>query len=244
MASEFDTLLAIEREGQLNPAQRTRLEQLRASGSMGNAQGIFGGPMGQAGGDGEIPPFSFNWEQEEKIALEKLAPYYAEKLKEAQGDVDRAKRLIEEDYVRGKRYREEDQATQLGEAGVAEQEETAGTKETLNRRGLLFGEMAPGQESSAAPVSEFAQKFELDPLQKKQQARRAAIQRAIARQEEVAGVEKTRGLEEQNIAFPRFQRELEREKTQKAVLEMTPMKYQRELTKYNANVSGSSYLQR
>ena len=43
MASELETLSAIEQHGDLNPIQRERLGKLRAAGSTGSPQGIIGG---------------------------------------------------------------------------------------------------------------------------------------------------------------------------------------------------------
>ena len=231
---QSDTRLQQLHKMNRNPSEESEYQRLLAEA---------GGASGGTNAAGTITPFNFDWTAAEAEALEKLRPYYEEKLKEAEGDVGRAKQLIEEDYDRGKRYREEDLATQTTADTQTAKEETQGSMEALNRRGVLFGQMDPGQETSAAPISDFAQKFELDPLQAKQQARRQAIQRAISRQEEVAGVEKTRGLQEQDIAFPRYKKALEEEKQEKAVLQMAPLKYQRELTKYNATVGNSSYLQ-
>lgn len=252
MASELETLMAIESSGQLNPIQKSRLAELRKIGSWGTETGEIQSPGsggagggGMAGGGGSLPAFKFDWEAAEKEALQKLEPYYVEKLKEAGGDVERAKKLLEDDYVRGKRYREEDEKTQIATDTQTAKEETTSAVENLNRRGLLFSEMEPDQAatSSAAPYSQYAQKFELNPLAEKQQARRQAIQRAIMRQEEIAGEERKRGIEEQDIAFPRYKKALEEEKKEKATLQMAPLKYQRELTKYNATVGNSSYLQ-
>lgn len=49
MASELETLTNIERDNQLNPVQRTRLEELRKMGSAGNAEGVIGGPINTSG---------------------------------------------------------------------------------------------------------------------------------------------------------------------------------------------------
>lgn len=188
---------------------------------------------GGGGGGGGMPGFNFDWAQAENEALAKLTPYYEQKLAEAQGDVDRAKRLIEEDYQRGKRYREEDLQTQTAADTRQAKDEREAAIEDLNRRGLLFGEI-PTAGQSQAPYSQFAQNQVLQPLDEKQAARQMAIRRAISRQEEAAGVERTRGIEEQNIQFPRYKKALEEEKKEKAVLQMAPLKYQQEYTKYQA----------
>ena len=260
----------------------------KVDNAAGKEVGQQPGSGGGAGGDG----FTFDWSKAEADALEKLRPYYEEKLKEANFDTDRAKRLIEEDYATGKRYNAEDLATTLGAIGLSKtratedfataelqgQEDEASqlqalgldltTEErdmraNLNNRGVLVGEIPIGQESSAAPVSEYAQSYHLQPFQERSALRRQAIQRAIARQSQSAGVtkaraledaavkeqqaraeaarsdeaaalKKTRGNEEIDIAKPRYEKELEQEKREKAVLQMAPLTYQQEYSKWQA----------
>lgn len=103
MASELETLLAIEASGNLNPVQASRLQQLRASGGFGNPQGIIGGPMDSGGGN----PFSFDYAAEATKAYGELGAYYDRILRESQGDMNKAIARLEEDYTSGKRYRAE-----------------------------------------------------------------------------------------------------------------------------------------
>lgn len=110
MASELETLMAIESSGQLNPAQQSRLQQLRQSGSYGNAEGIIGGPINTGpgfSGSGGGNPFSFDYAAEATKAYGELGAYYDRILKESQGDLNKALARLEEDYTVGKRYRAE-----------------------------------------------------------------------------------------------------------------------------------------
>lgn len=212
-------------------------EGVRPEGYHGESGGGGGGSAGVGGFN--VPPFNFDWQAAEKEALEKLTPYYKQKLDEAQGDVDRAKRLIEEDYARGVRYRKEDEATSMQDLERTAKDERLGTLDELNRRGVLFGEQQGPQGASRAPYSQFAQQFYLNPQEERIGSRQAAIRRALERQGEVAGIERQRGIEEQDIAFPRYKTALEEEKKEKAVTQMAPLKYTQELSKYNATVGRS-----
>ena len=120
-----------------NPSQESRYQELLREAKAG-----AGG--GQAGGGATIPPFTFDYDQAEREAFEKLRPYYEQKLAEAQGDVNLAKGRIEEDYSRGRRYRQEDLAQQLPEEQRSSEEEKARISESLNQRGLLFGQIPLG----------------------------------------------------------------------------------------------------
>ena len=220
----------------------------------------WGGPPLDAGGGSAgseaAPPFNFDWAAAEKAAMDRLAPYYAQKLRDAKGDVELAKKYIEQDYKTGSRYneedlsrgegyRKEDLATNLTEDTRRTQEETRETRGTLNQRGVLLGEQERGQEGPM-PTSGYAQDWFIDPLQKRQMARRQAIERTIARQGEVAKTDSTRtgeelsttrnrGLEEQDIQYPRIQAALVGEQTERAKLQYAPLAYQQALTQYRAS---------
>lgn len=187
---------------------------------------------GGGGGGLDIPAFKFDYDQAEREALEKLRPYYEQKLAEAEGDVERAKKIIEEDYQRGNRYRAEDEATLLAADTLSREEEMRGALTNLNQRGILFGQIAPGTGESRAPYSDVAQRFTLQPLNEKQQARRMAIQRAIRRGEEVAGIEAQRGKEELDIQLPRTKRSFEEEKKRRVQTEFVPLARERALARY------------
>ena len=188
--------------------------------------------------DPNYPQFSFDWTAAENEALEKLKPYYKAKLDEAGGDVKLAKVRIKIDYDTGNRYREEDLGTQLAADKRVAEQEFRDTTTDLNRRGMLFGEMEPGtEEQSKAPYGDIAQRFFLNPMSEKQSARKLAIERAIGRQGEVAETTRKRGVEDIDIAFPRYERELGQEKQEKAILQMAPLSYQQSYGKYQALLS-------
>lgn len=211
---------------------------------------------GGGGGSSSYPTFNFDWEKTRQDALTQLTPYYEQKLKEAGGDVERAKRLIEEDYKTGVRVSKEDLsttetqsaedlATSMKTLGLDIAEENRNLSGTLNERGVLTGQRAPDSTSSAAPTSEYAKTWHLQPTAERQDLRKLAIERAILRQNQVAKTRsereienlttaRARGIEEQDIQYPRTQRDIETEKREKAFNVATPMKYNEELAKYRA----------
>ena len=182
-------------------------------------------------GGGGIPVFNFDYGQAEKEARAKLEPYYAQKLADAKGDVALAKKYIEEDYARGMRTATEDRTAQVAEDAQTAKEETQTSIEGLNKRGLLFGENTG--VGPAAPYSQFAQMQELNPLQTKQQQRKQAIERAISRQEEVAGITRQRGITEQDIMYPRREQELLEEKENKVQTQYVPLAEERARARYD-----------
>lgn len=213
-----------------------------------------GGSNGSSGAT--APAFNFDWTKAREEAMAQLTPYYEQKLKDAGGDVERAKKLIEEDYSKGLRYTQEDysreqgyntedMATSLKALGLDVTDETRNARGQLNQRGVLLGEIPAGEDTSKAPTSDYAQNYVLGPMEERQNMRKQAIERAMNRQGELAGVQKTRleeelttarkrGIEEQDISFPREQQRLEEEKRQRAFNEVAPQKYTEEITKYRA----------
>lgn len=177
-----------------------------------------GGAGKEGGGGGAGGAFNFDWEQAEKDALEKLRPYYEQKLSEAQGDVNLALSRIEEDYQQGRRYRTEDLAVEQEGWGMQEPRELSSLLEGLNRRGMLQSTIRTEDQQN------------LDDTQRR---RREAVERGLRRREEVAGVERARGTEDINIKFPRFKAELEEEKKQRA-LELAGTKQQQGYQRYMA----------
>jgi len=225
------------------------------TGAVWELQGGGGGGAG-AGSSPSYPKFDFDWTKAREDAMTQLTPYYEQKLKEAGGDVERAKRLIEEDYTRGVRYSKEDLATTTTTAeedaasafktlGLDVAQETRDVQGSLNRRGVLLGTIREGQESTAAPTSDYAKTWYLNPLEERQGLRKLAIERALKRQKEVGGTtatreqegltaQRTRRIEEQDIEYPRTQRDLEEEKRRRAFETVAPMKYSEEYAKYRA----------
>jgi len=207
----------------------------------------FGGGSGGSSGGGQgpsIPGFTFDWDQAENDALKELTPYYQKKLAEANGDVELAKKRIEEDYQQGLRYNKEDAATQTTADTQTAKEETDATMDSLNQRGILFGQIQD-PEQSQEPISGIAKTLSLDPLATKQDARRQAIQRAIQRSDSSLAMAKQRGTDDANLVMPRLTRELNQEKQDKAILQMAPLKEQQAYRKYQATVGRSlnPYLQ-
>lgn len=222
-----------------------------------------GTESGLQGADKTVPAFNFDWEAARKAAFDPdnpqnsvLGRYYLQKLKDAGNDVERAKRLIVEDYDRGVReatedytlgekYRGEDLISQMAEFNLDTAKERRETIAGANTRGVLFGEIPQGQEGAKAPYSEYAKEYILNPMDQRQALRKQAIERAIQRQSEVAGIEKARttqgltiakerGLEEQNIQFPRTQQALQEETREKAYTQQVPLQYQEAYQKYRA----------
>ena len=191
-----------------------------------SGKGKEGSGLQQEISGGQTAPFTFDWEQAERDALEKLRPYYEQILSEAKGDVERAKGIIEQDYSLGRRYREEDISAERADLGLTEPKERERLLEDLNRRGLFV----PEQYKSSI------QETETGELTSRQQARREAVERATQRRGELAGIERQRGTQELDIQFPRRQRELEEEKKLKAA-EMAQTKYGRDQAKFLAETS-------
>lgn len=250
-----------------------------------------------AGGTPNIPSFNFDWAAAEKTAFEKLRPYYEQKLKEAGGDVELAKKRIEEDYTTGNRYRSEDTATaeraaatnigrinedaargerlraedlalELGSDATLAKKETYDTRADANSRGVLFGENTQDRSGTPAEYSGFANTYIMQPLSERQALRKQAIQRAIARQSEVAGIEKERGIQDENtsldkikntltrqgetatttknrgiqdedVALKKQQDALKEEQTNRATYDLPQLEYNKQYTNYQAAVNKS-----
>ena len=205
-------------------------------GSGGGGGDSGGGTSYQEYQRPEVPAFEFNWDQAEKDALTELTPYYERLLEEANGDMDLAKaRLLEDyetgnryreenfatlqsrveadyargmkyksfdaeeaiqrmtdDYMRGKAWREEDLAVAMAEYDRLEPEERNSLNEMMNKRGMLHSTI---QEQEGGKLGQ------------RQTARREAIQRAMERQEEVATLEKERGISDTEKGLSRYTEE-------------------------------------
>lgn len=193
---------------------------------------------GGSGGGLNIPAFSFDYDLAEKEARAKLDPYYQQKLNEAQGDVDKAKKLIEDDYASGVRFRQDDLVNQIGQDKLTATKETQGLTEDLNKRGILFGEKAPASQMSVAPYSQFATQQQT-PLQDKQALRKQAIERAIQRQDEVAGFDRQKALQDPSMDTARIQRDLKEEEEKRIQTEFLPLAQERAKDKYDATYQQS-----
>lgn len=173
----------------------------------------------------------------------KLNEYYARLLAEERGDVERAKRRLDEDYSRGSRINVEDYERNIAfgeetaEASKAEEtarsgEETRALEGDLLRRGVQSGGLATGKVAT---------------LEDKQKLRREAIDRALRKSEEDLKYAKERGLEETTLTqkrgtedvaseFAKFQTKQKQEQEEKA-LGLAEQTYQREFGKRQAEES-------
>lgn len=208
-----------------NPAEETEYQALlKASG-------------GNAGGGLNIPAFNFNYGQAEIEARAKLEPYYKQKLLDAKGDVELAKKYIEEDYARGMRTAAEDEATSKEAEALTVGQENRDLLATLNKRGVLFSEQ-PTDTGRALVQSGIAGQ-EVGNLTSKQALRKQAIERALQRQQEVAGIDRQRGIEAQNTLFPRQEQALAEEKENRVQTQFVPAAQERARAAYD-NTYGQS----
>lgn len=149
-----------------------------------------GGPMqGGSGGFGfDIP----NYEEYYKQSYNALEDYYKRLLDEERGDVERVKRRLEEDYIKGNRITNEDYVRELayGQDVYGQQvrgqeqqnvQEDRGLKTNVLQRGVSQGGVAEQLGSE---------------LKSRQDLRREAIDRALQKSEEDLRTNKERSLEE------------------------------------------------
>jgi hypothetical protein len=159
------------------------------------------GKESSSGGNapGSMPKFEFDQAAAEKAAMEELRPYYEKLLKIYNGDVNLAKKRMEEDYSRGLRYKQSDTQTGLQDIEATKAERDRKFKialgdldQEMNTRGLYTSGIRT-QERAEATADETRQKALLD-----QQARDLA--ESEKRYVEGADVEKQRFLEEKGFA--------------------------------------------
>lgn len=121
---ELEYLLAVQSNGDLNPAQKSRLEELKRANP--NIGGVNGG----------IPQFQFDYAGEATKAYGELGAYYDRILKESQGDLNKALSRLTQDYDRGLRIKREDTATSNQGLDVQERNTTQNTIDNALTRGL------------------------------------------------------------------------------------------------------------
>lgn len=158
------------------------------------------------GGGTAFPAFNFDVKAAEAAAMEELRPYYERILAEEGGDVTRAKARINDDYSTGVRRRTEDAATSERQFGITFPQEKENAMDTLNRRGLIPSALRGGLGSR-----------DLATIEESQNLRREAVQRALQRQGEEAGLTQARATQDLDIKLGRTQFELGEEKKEKAV---------------------------
>jgi hypothetical protein len=165
--------------------------------------------------------FNFDWNQAEQDALNKLKPYYEQVLAEANYDINRAKQILEEDYQRGARYNAEDLATGMQNYSALEPREQNTLLTGLNKRGVL-----------QSTIRNTEQQYLTDT----QQQRREALQRAIDRKNELAGVERQRGISDVETKGTRYKRDVGEEEKQRA-LDLSNMQYNRDYSRFLAEAN-------
>lgn len=221
-----------------------------------------GTSSGGSSGGTSVAPFNFDWEKARQDAFNSLTPYYQQKLELAKGDVELAKRYIEEDYKRNlryksdtyaaeERYNQEQGANTLAQENIAQGQETTQAEGEANKRGTYVGEMEKGT-SGAAPESGYYKQFIGGPMSDRQALRRQAIQRATQKTSELAGISKAqelgvpggdvgslqagknKALNEQDTSFRNYQLTAGQEQKQQAYNVNAPLKYNEEYSKYKA----------
>lgn len=190
-------------------------------GTLTNPSALGGGGAVGATGGQVAGSFGFNWEQAEKDALEKLRPYYEEVLAEANYDINLATQRLQDDYDRGVRYNAEDLAVAQEGWNMMEPRERNELLTSLNRRGVLQSTIRGEEEQFLTDT---------------QRRRREALQRAIDRQNELAGITRQRGTEDVTTAGSRQIRDIGEEKKQKA-LDLADTQYQRDWNRWLAETS-------
>lgn len=184
-----------------------------------------------------------NYEDYERNALTELTPYYERLLKDVNYDIDLAVKQLEQSYQLGLRQSREIAGTTLREQEPTFRTEREQQLASLNQRGLLSTVTGPLETVSAiAPDTgekiggERIQGFgglagaRIGILRQSQQARAEAIQRALARQEESASMEREQTKELQERSRQKQIYALEQEKRER-VPTLAQSKYQRELQK-------------
>jgi hypothetical protein len=186
------------------------------------------------GGSGgvNIPAFNFDFNQAEADARAKLEPYYRQKLADAKGDIEKAKLLIQQDYDNGIRGTNEELGIQTQQDQAQGLQETQNLLGDLNKRGVLFGQIQ-GQ-GSAAPMSQYAQSQEINPLQQKQELRKKAIELAIRRQQEAIGTQYQKAIQAPSMDYGRTEQDLLEQKENEVQTKYVPLAEQQARDKYDA----------
>lgn len=135
----------------------------RATGGAGKQGG-----GSSSGGGASLPAFNFDQAAAEKTAMEQLRPYYEKLLKIYNGDINLAKKRMEEDYSRGLRYKADETQTGMGDIAATRAERYRKFKlalgdldQEMNTRGLTTSGIKTG-EIQKATQDENYQKSLLD----------------------------------------------------------------------------------
>lgn len=228
MAKTFDQYMA-------ETGRQSELDQLRRTGQYETAKSNYESGSNQSSSY-SVPNYADYYNK----ANQALEAYYKRLLLEEQGDVERVKRRLEEDYAKGNRITMEDFTRETeyaqGQAGLSirEQEqqnvgEDRANQENLLQRGVSLGGLADKQTGE---------------VKDRQALRREAIDRALKKSEEdlkygkerkleETATTKLRGGEDVGAQFQRFQTEKSQEREEKA-LGLGESMYQRDLQKRQA----------
>lgn len=136
----------------------------------------------------------------------------------------------------------EDLATNLEQENLNSTQETRQAQGQANQRGTYVGQIPIGENTSKAPTSPYYEQYVGKPMAENQALRKQAIERAVQRQQEVAGITKTRAdetatnnrsqaLDEQSINYRKTQDQIDQEKKD-AILQDEQRKYNEGITKY------------
>lgn len=193
MGAIVDQLIAAGFEGYRGWQDTEAAADFNATGGAGKQGG--GGSSSSA----SLPAFSFDQAAAEKQAMEELRPYYEKLLKIYNGDINLAKKRMEEDYARGLRYKSDSTKTGLGDIADTKAERDRKFKlalgdldQEMNARGLTNSGIKT-TEIGKATADENYQKTLLD-----KQARDLAT--SEKQYIEGANVDKTRFLEDKGFA--------------------------------------------
>lgn len=147
-------------------------------------------------------------------AYEELKPYYEKLLTEADGDVERAKTRLEEDWSKGVRQTSEDLTANLAKLGIDFSKEQGSLLDTLNKRGVALTQNPEGGLTYAGGGQA---QTEYQQLSEDQKLRKEAEERTARRLTEQAGVTKSRGQEDVTRQDQLYREQLQSQKEQQGV---------------------------
>lgn len=214
---DYITLLGIEKEGNLNPAQRTQLEAYKRENPNVGAGGVF----------------NFDFAAEAQKAYGELGLYYDRILKEARGDVNKALSRLNQDYETGVRYKMEDIASE----GQALDREAQSSQQNLIAQMLSRGLyrqsafQAPGEDNTKGYGIADIKRAQLNEVvgQKRQ-----LLDRSLSRYLETEGLNKERTTEDLNTELSRKEFELEQNRRKESA-DMANQRGDRAYQKYLAS---------
>jgi hypothetical protein len=124
-----------------------------------------------------------------------LVAYYTTILNQSNGDLDLAKKRLEQDYQIGTRNASQDLEATLSKLGLTFTNEANTLRDTLNKRGVALTQTTPGVAGITTYAGGGQPQTELTQLTEDQKLRKEAEQRTADRALETAGITKQRGIE-------------------------------------------------